>query len=221
MSKIIGISGKLGSGKDTIADLLVDRSPRWVKDSFARAVREELASLYTICATSDPATALSTIVETFDVEQAAAEQMYSIIVQDTQKDFSQMLKTVHYRTAMQVWATDIRRQQNPEYWVQQAFQHVASHHEKGHHVVFADVRFVNEAAAILEAGGSVFRLDVSPEAQAQRVIQRDGKPPHADSLLHASETSLDDFPNFTARYRTDDLTPQDILSRIVSQVEGS
>lgn len=212
---ILGISGKMGSGKDTLADLLVERSDgRWVKDSFARAVRDELRSIYRIVYQVPRADAPEVITDRMDVSNTAAYQIVELVAQDHGQDAERLRKTPLYRTVMQTWATGIRRAQNPNYWVEQAFHNVHSTLQQGISVVFADVRFVNEALAILETGGTAIRLDIPEAVQLARLTARDGAPPPQGSLTHESETALDGFTQFSQVYNTARHTPEDILQQL-------
>jgi len=57
---------------------------------------------------------------------------------------------------MQNFGTDVRRKQDPEYWVKRWKDTVSKQKAT---VLTDDVRFVNEAQAVKDAGGILIRLD--------------------------------------------------------------
>ena len=153
---IIGLSGYAQSGKDTIADYLVKRYG-FVKISFADPIRK---ALYTLNPKIDIAdmrgVPLSTAVDGLGWENVKADSS------DT-------------RELLQRMGTEVGREMfGKDFWVNQAMLK-AKEHEK---VVFADVRFLNEVEAILEASGAVWRVS---------------KPDVAAVNRHISESSLDDY----------------------------
>lgn len=78
-----------------------------------------------------------------------------------------------FRQILQLWGTEYRRRQDPDYWVKRL-------EEKLHgleKVVIDDVRFPNEVEMIHRLGGRVIRID---------------RPGPAEST-HASEIELDSF----------------------------
>jgi hypothetical protein len=78
------------------------------------------------------------------------------------------------RRLLQVFGTEVGREMFGEnFWVDLAFKQVQQER-----VVFADVRFPNEAQAIIDKGGQVWR------------VQREG---HKPVNLHASETAMDNW----------------------------
>jgi hypothetical protein len=60
------------------------------------------------------------------------------------------------RALMQNFGTDVRRKQDPEYWVKRWKDTVSKQKAT---VLTDDVRFVNEAQAVKDAGGILIRLD--------------------------------------------------------------
>lgn len=61
-----------------------------------------------------------------------------------------------YRGLMQRMGTEVGREMfGEDFWVQQAFKQIPD----GANVVFADVRYKNEAYAIESAGGEAWRID--------------------------------------------------------------
>ena len=82
---------------------------------------------------------------------------------------------------LQWWGTEFRRAQNPNYWVDKFKENVVDF--KGV-VIAADVRFTNEAIAVLELGGSTANV---------RRLNEDGTQffDPSRSVTHRSEIELD------------------------------
>lgn len=152
----VGLSGWARAGKDTVADYLVNNNG-YLKMSFADPMREALRRL-------DP---LITVGEMHGVGLASAvdglgwEELKAL--------------SPDIRGLMQRMGTEVGREMfGEDFWVDAALDRIPD----GSNVVFADVRFPNEAKAIKALGGSVWR------------VERDGVGPAND---HISETALDDY----------------------------
>lgn len=88
------------------------------------------------------------------------------------------------RALLQWWGTDLRRQENDNYWVDRA---EASAKEMDFTFpVFTDVRFPNEALMIRRNGGIIVRVMAPMEVREARLGEL---PPE-----HASETAMDNYP---------------------------
>jgi len=136
-NKIIGISGKIGSGKDYYANFLINRissSFGIVPDhkKFAEKVKEVTAVI-----TNKP-----------------IDMMY------TQKGKNEFIpifgETIG--TMQQLIGTEIFRKYDQDFWIKATF----SDYEEGTSVIVSDVRFKNEADYILKKGGILIRLEGDP-----------------------------------------------------------
>jgi hypothetical protein len=88
------------------------------------------------------------------------------------------------RGLLQWWGTNLRREDDSEYWVKRAEQQAKE--MQFTFPVFTDVRFPNEANMIRRNGGIIVRVMAPPEVREARLGTL---PPE-----HASETSMDDYP---------------------------
>lgn len=133
---IIGLSGYAQSGKDTIANHLVEHYG-YTKVSFADPIREALYKLNPYVRVGDmPPTALAMAVDHLGWEDLKR------LSPDT-------------RELLQRLGTEVGREMfGKDFWVNQAMLKAREHDN----VVFADVRFPNEVEAILEASGDVWRV---------------------------------------------------------------
>lgn len=166
--ELLGLGYRKRSGKDTIADHLV-RTQGFVKVSWADALKEGVNAWHG-----------------WD-ERHAYGDLKEVV--DPYWGYSP-------REAYQKIGTDlVRNQWMQDFWVKAAMRRVEKHQLAGRPVVLADVRFPNEAAAILSLGGEVWRID------------RPGLPTED---LHESETALDGFDGWT-RIVENDGTVADLL----------
>ncbi len=129
---IIGLSGYARSGKDTVAELLC-LNYQFKRISFALPIRD---AIYTLNPYLDEKIRVSDEVEDYgwDVAKSNPEM----------------------RRLLQVFGTEVGRNLFGEnFWIDQAFKR-ADGYER---VVFSDVRFPNEAHAIEQKGGEVWRIN--------------------------------------------------------------
>jgi dephospho-CoA kinase len=143
MTNIIGLSGYAQSGKDTVANYLVNNYG-FTKISFADPIRKALYLLNPKVRVADMSgVSLAAAVDGLGWENLKAE-------------------STDARELLQRMGTEVGREMfGKDFWVNQAIIK-AREHEK---VVFADVRYENEVQAILEASGAVWRVS-KPEIQA-------------------------------------------------------
>lgn len=134
---IIGLSGYARSGKDTVADYLVEHHG-FIKLSFATPMREALYRL-------DPEIKdMSGLVYSF-------KQAVNLFGWEDMKEYFPA-----YRGLMQRMGTEVGREMfGEDFWVEQALRKVPA----DANVVFSDVRYQNEAYAIQRNFGEVWRIE--------------------------------------------------------------
>lgn len=174
---LIGFGYKLGVGKTTCADFLKG----FTKLSFASGVKEETAeflhhmgvpfrheNLYGSQKDKD---------ETFFVDIPRWCHMTPVKLFTPAKEVISHSKpgyvSLTFRQLLQLFGTEYRRRQDPDYWVKRLEEKLKGHER----VVIDDVRFPNEVEMIHRLGGRVIRID---------------RPGPAEST-HASEIELDSF----------------------------
>lgn len=174
---IIGISGKMGSGKDTLAEMLMDLMPSLEHKSFAHKLKV-ICAILTGCN-----------VEDFESQEFKKSKL------PKEWDDSEGIDT--YRDLLLVVGTDCMREMvHNNIWVNALFaDYRPVDPEKaawnGTVVdysdctwpdwIITDCRFKNEAQAIREKGGILIRIN--------RDIER-------ANTTHASETDLDDWTDW-------------------------
>ena len=131
----LGISGWARSGKDTVADYMVEREG-YIKVSFAQPIKDAIMNL-------DP-------IISFEGVTAHVRQ-FSDLSWDDLKDLSPDI-----RPLLQRMGTEVGRDMfGQDFWVEAAIARIPD----GSKVVFSDVRYPNEAMAIKSLGGEVWRVE--------------------------------------------------------------
>lgn len=168
---LVGLVGRKRHGKDTLADVLIERAG-FVKAGFADPLREAVLA-------TDPIVGHEvTTVRGWDGD------LHRTIVRPIH--YSEALRLHGYedakdvypefRRVLQTFGTDGIRALDPEFWVRQA---VARIDARTTPYVLTDVRFPNEADAIRERGGFLIRV-VRPDLPV-------------DPDEHESESALDGY----------------------------
>jgi hypothetical protein len=129
---IIGLSGYAQSGKDTVAELLC-LNYGFKRISFALPMRD---AIYTLNPYVEGGNRIVDLVDEYGWDVAKANP--------------------EVRRLLQVFGTEVGRSLFGEtFWIDQAFKRA----EEYERVVFSDVRFPNEATAIQQRGGDVWRIN--------------------------------------------------------------
>lgn len=163
---IVGLSGYAQTGKDTAAEVFVRYG--FQRYSFADPMREMALAI-------DPI-----VGSDIDAPVRYSQALRDLGYEEAKREYPEV------RAFLQRLGTDGGRKiLGEDIWVDTAMRKMA----EGGDYVIPDVRFRNEAEAIRNAGGMVFR------------INRPGYGPVND---HPSETDLDDYQHFTAHIWNDD-----------------
>ena len=134
VTRIIGLAGKSGSGKDVVADYIGEKYG-YQKIAVADAIRDEVADY------------LYEKFEAIGMPEAALTQVASMVWE----------KPTHHsiRVLLQWWGTEYRRSQDSDYWVK-----ILKNRMTGDTcIVVSDVRLPIEMDAIREAGGEVWFVE--------------------------------------------------------------
>jgi len=144
---VIGLAGKKGSGKDTLANAMVDECG-FTKVSFAGLLKESAAALFDI----DPA-AWETYKNDPDVRIQLIEGNRDSAVSDL------VISDYSAREFLQRYGTEAHRDVfGQDFWVDQFWKSVAGVLLRDEDIVVPDVRFDNEAIAISCGGGVVWEI---------------------------------------------------------------
>jgi len=135
---IIGLSGYAQSGKDTVAELLC-LNYGFKRISFALPMRD---AIYTL--------------NPYIINDGLGDGSWRVADDVDEHGWEMTKQHPEVRRLMQVFGTEVGRNMFGEnFWIDQAFKR-ADEYER---VVFSDVRFPNEAHAIQQRGGDVWRIN--------------------------------------------------------------
>ena len=176
---IIGISGKIGSGKDHFSDIAVNEF-NFTKIPFAKALKNEVIDfliefnipykLSNIWGTQSEKEEELSFPSYFDFSSMVEKYMF----------LEKKCRGLTFRLLMQLWGTEYRRLQDKDYWVKKTLLSISKYDK----VVISDMRFMNEYMAIKLIGGIVIRINRTESFKDPSIIR------------HLSETDLDNILNW-------------------------
>lgn len=235
---LVGISGKMGSGKDTVASLLAEmlyrRGDGVVIRSFADGLKDEVARIVTYALMSqskqdfcDSVTSWSRISSTQAQELLKVLHPLIASLLEQRVESNEVTAELLYRNpadkplvreVLKFWGNDVRRAQNPDYWVDMTAVYAKEQVGSGVSCIIPDVRRQNEAGFINDSGGLLVRLNVSEKEQRRRLLSRDNKLSDRSAFTHITETDLDDYDRFDVILDTDNIGPEEVADSIMHKL---
>lgn len=217
--KVFGVSGKKGSGKDTLYATykeLIDEDVHQVQIS--AGIRSEATSilndLYRNLGELDEMPTL--IQQKYGINHDAARSLVLTLS-------PLVLSTPHLTgwdrnneiiAALQILGSIAHPDE--KYWSRMMTWAVVQNTADNFSSIVTDLRFPHDAYPIHLFGGEVIRLNVTPETQAKRLLGRDNVVVPEATLNHISETALDHYTNFDYIIDVDDLEAVDVVKSFTS-----
>jgi hypothetical protein len=204
------VSGRLASGKDTIAEAVMSAIGHQdaAQVSFASAIRKEVDQILDVvrthlrqqvapgcCSLTDAVADAAGI----GGDEAARTAELAQAALDTNPAINSSHRTPEMRLLLQEWGTDVRRAQDPDYWVKQSMLQVLEHLAADHAVYVTDARFPNEVERARDLGFLTVRLEVDLPVRAARLRARDGLDIDPNAEAHPSEQQLEEYSEFDLR----------------------
>lgn len=149
--KILGLTGRMGAGKDYLYTQLTKVFPgRVFRMAFADGVK-------------------------LDIEETLLDEVVQVQTYDGDELEYRWRKPYkpEVRRLLQWWGTELRRGEDPDYWIKHAEKRLVRINATATYdpvlVVFTDVRFSNEAEWIRSQGGKVVLVTADPAIRARRL----------------------------------------------------
>jgi hypothetical protein len=176
---IIGISGKMGSGKDTFGQMLQDELPSYTLKSFAFKLKQvaSIISGIPIENFEDPEFKMGYMTSEWDtsiLKDSPSKYLKTETTQMTVREFLQKLGTdgLKHNLHSSVWInalfSDYKKEKSEDFFP---------------NWIITDVRFPDEADAVKKKGGILIRIERSNIKQGS-------------SKTHVSETAMDHYSDY-------------------------
>lgn len=188
---LIAIHGKMGAGKDYLANLLTNSLPKSRQLSFAGTLKKYINLMLSLKRNGQGHNALAQIL---GVPEDAIDHIFNDILPSNLDKVDAYVKTPEMRKLYQYFG-DVKREQEPNFFVDKTIERALSLLSKKNidHVIISDVRFPNEYDAVLHENALFIHLDVPTGTRHARILARDGFAPSNESENHPSETALDNI----------------------------
>jgi dephospho-CoA kinase len=201
------VSGRLASGKDTLARAAMDAIGYRdaVPVSFATAIRREVDEVLDLIRHLDsvnrsPANAAEVVHQQAPMSRDLATSVATLALEALESDGSvhSRVRTPQVRRLLQLWGTDVRRAVDPDYWVKQTIRSTVEILATDRAVFITDARFVNEVEQARALGFCLVRVEVDPAVRSARLAARDGLDLDPAAERHPSELQLATYEHFDA-----------------------
>ena len=217
----IMVSGRLASGKDTIAIALMETLDHLDsnKISFASALRDELSLIIDLVKRyPDKKEAYNQVAALSGLPVNMVEKTVDLVISalNDSGDATSFTRSKFIRLALQEWGTDVRRANDPNYWVKLGAKAalIAMAENKAVHIT--DARFINEVEIAKLLGFYTIRLVVTFPVREERLFERDGLNIDMDAENHPSEVELDSYKKFDQWVSNDNTIDQTVRSIILA-----
>lgn len=158
---VVGFTGKMRSGKTTACNYITNNHDNFVRIGFTEALNAEIKQNF--------APLLEEIRQVYNLTE---EELF-------------LTKPPLLRRLQQCYGTEVRRNDDPNYWVKKWKEIVEERLAEGKSVLCDNVRFLNEAEAIKSMQGTIIRI-----------VRTD----ITDTGSHQSETEMDSItPDLTIK----------------------
>ncbi len=192
---IIGLGHKAGVGKSTVAEI-ISKNFGFKRFSFSPLIQEEIKEGYQKYGYVYQVIYPNLFIinnETFQLSYTQFDQIVraTVKLQQNHPSAVQRIGTsvlyvtyVEDKTLLQIWGTDYRRKQNPNYWIEK-FEAIYDPQEN---YVIENIRFLNEAEMVKKYGGIVAKVVLLDSEGNEINLNQDSRLPD-----HPSETELESY----------------------------
>jgi hypothetical protein len=203
------ITGKMASGKDTVADALVATAhSRGLTAQVHRTsdpIRAELnQAIGIISRAGSPVLAVQELTGQMNLPDDVAEVLAARLFAST-REVAEVAeaRTNQNRFLLQYIADEGRRRNDPDYWVRVCFGRIYAALAKKTSVLLSGGRYPNEVFPAQTLGLVSVRIEVTLETQLARLRARDGIEPDLDLIFSPNECALDSYVGFNIKLTND------------------
>lgn len=176
---ILGLTGRAGAGKDTVADILCEVH-QFYRFAFAGPLRDEIIDAFRIDPSLFRYPYKEQKVQALAIDNSA-DRDFVVTMRKRGKSITAARSP---REIMQWWGTEYRRGQQPQYWTRKAEDTLHDALKRGFdRIVITDVRLANEAEFVRYHGGKIWRVR---RATAEQIA-----PTHQSEALDSIEADLE------------------------------
>jgi len=210
--KLIGISGKIGNGKDLLFDVInyIITEDYWTSFEHYMHESRKVDEVYENKKFAGILKDITCKLIGCNVSQLEDREF-------KEAELGEEWNGLTPRKILQLLGTEAGRQIiHPNIWVNALF----ADYRSDDNWIITDVRFPNESKAIKDRGGIMIRVNRLTEEEKNSAYKaRAGRPNNAIGLIfkdeHASETALDDYDGFDYVIENDG-TVQDLIDKVKS-----
>ena len=210
--KLIGISGKIGNGKDLLFDVInyIITEDYWTSFEHYMHESRKVDEVYENKKFAGILKDITCKLIGCNVSQLEDREF-------KEAELGEEWNGLTPRKILQLLGTEAGRQIiHPNIWVNALF----ADYRSDDNWIITDVRFPNESKAIKDRGGIMIRVNRLTEEEKNSAYKaRAGRPNNAIGLIfkdeHASETALDDYDGFDYVIENDG-TVQDLINKVKS-----
>lgn len=224
------VSGKMGSGKDTVAPLVppalgytdVERvgysDP--MKAEYQTIIDMFGEAPYYIDLEQEVTSPLVTQLGYKPQHAAAAAELVLGVLQSAPGKVGGWDRTNANRLVLQNIGADWRTEDDEAYWSKRVTVTCLEKIADGTSVYLTGGRFEPDVAIPQAMGAKIIRLDVSQEVQLKRLLDRDGVVPTEEELSHPGEVALDEWSHFDVRIDNNG-TLEECMKALLAKLEGN
>ena len=196
----IVVSGKLASGKDTVAveTMRILGFPDAVRVSVAEPLRKEVEAILDLSRKHETADAIAGISVYGRISESMAITVHAMATRAlaVNPKVTSYMRTADMRSLLQYWGTDVRIAQDPSYWIRKAIYSIFHVLATDKAVYITDARFVGDIDLARSICFYALRLEVSAIVREGRLFVRDGLMLDPATENHPSEQSLENYRDF-------------------------
>lgn len=172
---IVGLLGSIGSGKNTVADILV-RDHGFVRYSFASTLKDATANIF-----GWPRNLLEGDTEEGRQWRETEDEWWARKM--NRPGFTP-------RLALQLLGTEVFRNHfHPDIWINSLLYQLEK--QPNFNAVISDARFPNEINAVREAGGTMVRVDRGPKpAWWEVAVRAYNGDPHCEEMMRKAHCDV-------------------------------